>query len=171
MVCFLLSEWWCRNFILTEFCKPCLFLSFFQFAQLIEPVNKSKTWVENLHSQPKFYRIPTRKRWPSPSFWGLMPWQVRGIPLSRLECLVCEWKKDYVLVSSRKNFLLSIFFVFSSCPNIPLFQHVHVRGGMPDNNCWPEFCVVHRSDQSNPLFENNSDRHLPALNNSEDTFQ
>lgn len=22
-----------------------------------------------------------------------MPWQIRGIPLSRLECLVCEWKK------------------------------------------------------------------------------
>lgn len=92
-----------------------------------------------------------------------MPWQIRGIPLSRLECLVCEWKKDYVLVSSRKNFLLSIFFVFSSYPNIPLFQHVHVHGGMLDNNCWPEFCAVHRSDQSNPLFENNFDRHLPAL--------
>ena len=27
----------CRNFILPEFCKPCLFLSFFQFAQLIVP--------------------------------------------------------------------------------------------------------------------------------------
>ena len=27
-------EWWCRNFILPEICKPCLFLLPFQFAKL-----------------------------------------------------------------------------------------------------------------------------------------
>jgi len=32
----------CRNFILPEFCKPCLFLSSFIFAQLILPYPKRK---------------------------------------------------------------------------------------------------------------------------------
>ena len=31
----------CRNFILPEFCKPCLFLSSFQFAKLIVPYLRS----------------------------------------------------------------------------------------------------------------------------------
>ena len=31
----------CRNFILPEFCKPCLFLSSFQFAKLIVPYPSS----------------------------------------------------------------------------------------------------------------------------------
>ena len=32
----------CRNFILPEFCKPCLLLSSFQFAKLIVPYHTSR---------------------------------------------------------------------------------------------------------------------------------
>ena len=45
-------EWLCRNFILPEFCKPCLFLSSFQFAKLIVPYlnadeHRAANWDKN----------------------------------------------------------------------------------------------------------------------------
>ena len=43
IVCCLLSECLCGNFILPEICKPCLLLFGFQFAQLIVPY-RSNTW-------------------------------------------------------------------------------------------------------------------------------
>lgn len=41
----------CRDFMLPEICKPCLFLCLFQFAQLIGPVDKivpgASMWYNN----------------------------------------------------------------------------------------------------------------------------
>ena len=42
----------CRDFILPEFCKPCLFLSTFQFAKLIVPYQKKKLYYVN-----KYYGV------------------------------------------------------------------------------------------------------------------
>ena len=52
MVCCLLSNGLCRNFILPEFCKPCLFLSSFQFAKFIVPYlnadeHRAANWDKN----------------------------------------------------------------------------------------------------------------------------
>ena len=50
----------CRNFILPEFCKPCLLLSSFQFAKLIVPYQELQAEIED--GKKKIRQLENREK-------------------------------------------------------------------------------------------------------------
>jgi putative transposase len=63
----------CRNFILPEFCKPCLFLSYFQFAQFIVPYLQEFHSIEHLKQELIEYLDCYNKRRIKTKLKGLPP--------------------------------------------------------------------------------------------------